>query len=224
LPDRQIEGCTSIISAARETRTNMAIAYNNRGNAYVDKKQYELALSDYDHALRLSPDYSVAFRNRGLAYNALKDYDRAISDYDEARQRLRGQRRLCPHRGGSRRRDQARSQQHQQLPLARLCQCLSRPLRGRRRRSRRRDPEGADRGLPGAVALSHAGARGQWNGGDRTDGGRRQDQAGRVALPGRKMFLGKRDVDAMVAAASSRRPEMRGAILRRRVEPAAQRQ
>lgn len=39
-----------------------------------------------------------------------------------------------------------------------------------------------------------------------------------------KMFLGKRDVDAMVAAASSRRPEMRGAILRRRVEPAAQRQ
>ena len=84
LPDRQIEGCTAIINAATETRKNMAIAYNNRGNGYADKKQYERALPDYDHALRLSPDYSVGFRNRGLAYNGLKQYDKAISDYNEA--------------------------------------------------------------------------------------------------------------------------------------------
>ena len=82
--DRQIEGCTAIINASKETRKNLSIAYNNRANGYADKKQYEQALADYDHCLRLVPDYKIAYRNRGLSYNTIKEYDRAITDYDQA--------------------------------------------------------------------------------------------------------------------------------------------
>ena len=44
--DQQIQGCTAIINAAKETRKNLSIAYNNRGNGYADKKQYQQALAD----------------------------------------------------------------------------------------------------------------------------------------------------------------------------------
>ncbi len=67
---------------ARRPEKNLSIAYNNRANGYADKKQYEQALADYDHSLRLDPDYAIAYRNRGLSYNAIKEYDRAITDYD----------------------------------------------------------------------------------------------------------------------------------------------
>ena len=44
-----------------------ADAYNNRGNAYVDLKQYDKAIADYTEAIRLKPDYAGAYYNRGLA-------------------------------------------------------------------------------------------------------------------------------------------------------------
>ncbi len=81
---QQIEGCSAIINAGKETRKNLSVAYNNRANGYADQKQYQQALADYDHSLRLNPDYAIAYRNRGLSYNALKNYDRAITDYDQA--------------------------------------------------------------------------------------------------------------------------------------------
>jgi len=34
-PDPQIEGCTALIESGKETPKTLAIAYNNRGNAYT---------------------------------------------------------------------------------------------------------------------------------------------------------------------------------------------
>lgn len=58
--DQQIQGCSAIINAGKETRKNLSVAYNNRANGYADKKQYQQALADYDHSLRLNPDYAIA--------------------------------------------------------------------------------------------------------------------------------------------------------------------
>src|SRR3984957_20775248 len=57
-PDLQISGCTTVIQSGKETSKNMAIAFNNRGNAFHDKKEYDRAISDYDQAIKLDPKYA----------------------------------------------------------------------------------------------------------------------------------------------------------------------
>lgn len=65
---------------------NLAIAYNNRANAYDDKGDSERALEDYDQAVRLDPRLAEAYYNRGHALyrlgrpqDALRDYDKVVS-------------------------------------------------------------------------------------------------------------------------------------------------
>jgi lipoprotein NlpI len=83
-PDIQIGGCTTVIQSGKESKKNLATAFNNRGNAYDDKKQYDRAIQDYDQAIKLNPNYALAFLNRGNAYQNKDQYDRAIQDYDQA--------------------------------------------------------------------------------------------------------------------------------------------
>src|ERR1700736_6549493 len=67
-PDLQIGGCTTVIQSGRESTRNLAIAFNNRGNAYHEKKEYDRAISDYDEAIKLDSNYARAFYNRGISY------------------------------------------------------------------------------------------------------------------------------------------------------------
>ncbi len=69
---------------AIELNPEHAYAYNNRGNAYRNLKEYEKAIRDYDKAIELNPEDAMAYNNRGVAYGNLKDYEQAISDYDKA--------------------------------------------------------------------------------------------------------------------------------------------
>jgi tetratricopeptide (TPR) repeat protein len=82
--DQTIGGCTAVIQGGKESQDNLAIAYYNRGIGYQNSKDYELALKDYDQALRLRPAYSSAFNNRGNVFQSLRQYERAIQDYDQA--------------------------------------------------------------------------------------------------------------------------------------------
>lgn len=82
--DPQIVGCTALIKAHAENPKVLVIAYNNRGNAYTDKGQYDLAIQDYDESIKLNPNYAKAFNNRGVAYQKKGEYDRAIEDFDTA--------------------------------------------------------------------------------------------------------------------------------------------
>jgi tetratricopeptide (TPR) repeat protein len=77
-PDIQIDACTSLIDSGKQTPQTLVIAYNNRGNAYVAKGEYDRAVQDYDQSIKLSPTYSKAFNNRGVAFQKKGEYDRAI--------------------------------------------------------------------------------------------------------------------------------------------------
>jgi len=71
-------------SDTMQTELNDAVAYNNRGNAYSDKGQYDQAISDYTKALEINPRYARPYYNRGSAYARKGQYDQAISDYTKA--------------------------------------------------------------------------------------------------------------------------------------------
>ena len=63
-PDVQIEGCTAVLESGSEAPVTLAIAHNNRGNAYTAKQEYDHAIQDYDESIKLSADYAPAFNNR----------------------------------------------------------------------------------------------------------------------------------------------------------------
>lgn len=59
-------------------------AYNNRGNAYNIKGEYERAIHDFDAAIALEPEYPIALNNRGIAYENKGMHDQAIGDFTKA--------------------------------------------------------------------------------------------------------------------------------------------
>ncbi len=62
------------------SRDNLAKVYNNRGAAYRNLGFGELAIDNYNEAMRLKPDYAAAYFNRGVAYNVNGMKERAIAD------------------------------------------------------------------------------------------------------------------------------------------------
>jgi tetratricopeptide (TPR) repeat protein len=83
-PDRTIVACSLIISRGLVEGEDLDAAFKNRGNAYDDKGQYDLAIADYDHAIAINPNDADAYNNRGTTRRAMGQYDLAIQDYDQA--------------------------------------------------------------------------------------------------------------------------------------------
>src|SRR5271166_5333011 len=84
-PDAGIVGCTNVINRGkRETQSDRATAYNNRGYSYAQNDDHDRAIADYNEAIRLDPNFALAFVNRGWSYERKGQYDRALADYDEA--------------------------------------------------------------------------------------------------------------------------------------------
>jgi tetratricopeptide (TPR) repeat protein len=82
--DLVISACTTLIQSGKETTQGVVRALVNRGTAYRAKGQNDLAIEDYDQAIRIDPNLAIAFNNRGNGYDAKRQYDRAIEDYDQA--------------------------------------------------------------------------------------------------------------------------------------------
>jgi tetratricopeptide (TPR) repeat protein len=82
--DLQISGCTTVIQSGKETKKNLSIAFNNRGNGYRDKGDNDRAVADYNESIRLDPTYAYPYNGRGNAYRGKGDNDRAIVDYNES--------------------------------------------------------------------------------------------------------------------------------------------
>jgi tetratricopeptide (TPR) repeat protein len=80
----RIAACTSLIQSGRETRRNIAVAYFNRGVAFDDEGEHQLAIDDYNWVLRAQPNDQETLTNRGLAYIRLGDYPDAVSDLNRA--------------------------------------------------------------------------------------------------------------------------------------------
>jgi tetratricopeptide (TPR) repeat protein len=77
IPDVAIGGCSAAISSGEEAGDSLAKTFNNRGNAYDYKKQYDRAIEDFNEAIRLKPDFAIAYNNRGRSLS-LRRRDPAI--------------------------------------------------------------------------------------------------------------------------------------------------
>ncbi|HEX9193270.1 MAG TPA: aspartyl protease family protein [Burkholderiales bacterium] len=82
--DARIAACTRAIASGKLSSKNLGFTYNNRGNAWGTKGQYDKAIADFDEAIRLNPQDAPTYGNRGHAWYRKNDYDRAIADYGEA--------------------------------------------------------------------------------------------------------------------------------------------
>jgi tetratricopeptide (TPR) repeat protein len=81
-PNKAIKYWGLAIRQEQET----AKAYNNRGLAYYDLKNYQQAIKDYDQAIKKDPRYVAAFNNRGNSYYEMADYQRALTDFNHSLQ------------------------------------------------------------------------------------------------------------------------------------------
>ena len=59
---------SKIIIKAIDLNSEHANAYNNRGNAYVNKGEIDAAIQDYTKAIDLNSEHANAYYNRGVAY------------------------------------------------------------------------------------------------------------------------------------------------------------
>jgi len=60
------------------------IPYNNRGLAYDRRGNLQLALSDYNSAIAISPEFTDAYINRGIVYGESSLFEKAINDFSRA--------------------------------------------------------------------------------------------------------------------------------------------
>ena len=81
--DDRFAACTRVIEDQATPPPVRAIAYRNRGNAYASKALYDLAILDFDEALKIAPQDLPARFSRGRALNLRGQYDRAIVDLTE---------------------------------------------------------------------------------------------------------------------------------------------
>lgn len=72
-PDTAIRDCTAAIGSGQLSGADLAGASLDRGIAYLHKENYDLAIRDFDQAIRSKPDFAAAFDRRCQAY--LKQHD-----------------------------------------------------------------------------------------------------------------------------------------------------
>jgi tetratricopeptide (TPR) repeat protein len=82
--DAAIADCTRAIESGQFTGQELAVKFSNRGVEWRIKQDYARAISDYDEAIRLDPDYADAYYNRCVAYNRQKKYELALADCSKA--------------------------------------------------------------------------------------------------------------------------------------------
>lgn len=70
---------TAEMKALEEVKT-----YINHGMECYNKREYGNAVTDFNHAIELKPDFPEAYNGRGITYYAMNDYDRAIEDCKKA--------------------------------------------------------------------------------------------------------------------------------------------
>ena len=66
---------------AIELDPNLAEAYSNRGDAYLNLGQLALAIQDYTEAIRLDTQYVEAYNNRAWSYKLQGKKTEALADF-----------------------------------------------------------------------------------------------------------------------------------------------
>lgn len=86
-PPSAIRGCSGIIDSGREAGENLSIAHFNRAYAHLELSDYSNAITDFDEALNLNPDFTDALYGRGLARIGLGQTAEGEADLETARSR-----------------------------------------------------------------------------------------------------------------------------------------
>lgn len=58
--------------------------YFNRGNCFLKKEQYQLAIEDYSYSLKLKPNNANVLSNRGICFYKIKISEKACDDWKKA--------------------------------------------------------------------------------------------------------------------------------------------
>src|SRR5215472_992977 len=73
--DQKLSACTAVIAAGSESPHDLAVAHNHRGDAYLNKRDPDRAIADYDQAIRLDPTFVFPLNGRGLARQSKGELD-----------------------------------------------------------------------------------------------------------------------------------------------------
>jgi tetratricopeptide (TPR) repeat protein len=79
-----IQACTSLLASGILKGGDIAQGYYRRGWAYFQTRQYQLAMTDYDRAIAISPSVYYFYNDRGITWRELSNNDRAMQDFDQA--------------------------------------------------------------------------------------------------------------------------------------------
>jgi len=97
--DIRIGACTRVIEDKTTAPAVRTMAFRDRGVAYANKGLQELAIADFDEALKADAKDPAALSGRGKAYQARGQYDRAIADFSALVRLLPGSERAHNDRG-----------------------------------------------------------------------------------------------------------------------------
>jgi tetratricopeptide (TPR) repeat protein len=79
-----LPACNRALGFHRLPRSEKAATLVNRGILHTHLRNFDAAIADFDHALRLRPGFAEAHLNRGNASLFLGRFDLAVADYDAA--------------------------------------------------------------------------------------------------------------------------------------------
>jgi lipoprotein NlpI len=82
--DVAIAACSRAIASGKLTGAVLAAMYVSRGVEYKNQRGLDLALADFDQAVRLDPKNPDVYALRGMAWEAKGDFERALADFDQA--------------------------------------------------------------------------------------------------------------------------------------------
>jgi lipoprotein NlpI len=79
-----IKACTALMQMLPASDGYRPYVLINRGIDYDLLGQYDLAMADFNEALKLKPGFAGAYRNRAVEWCRKGDYAASIADYSEA--------------------------------------------------------------------------------------------------------------------------------------------
>jgi tetratricopeptide (TPR) repeat protein len=67
-----------------EKRSKESWFYYHMGAAYLQKREFDQAISLFNKSLEINPRYAEAYETRGIVYSSREQYDQAIADFNKA--------------------------------------------------------------------------------------------------------------------------------------------
>jgi tetratricopeptide (TPR) repeat protein len=82
--DDQIRLYTLCLTGGSLSRGEISWAFGSRGGAYLQKGEFDRALSDFTRAIEFDPKYALAYYNRAIVYLYRGELDAAEADLTDA--------------------------------------------------------------------------------------------------------------------------------------------